>query len=513
MSEGLVSIPIIPEPWLRHGEILDGKFRIGEILGRGGMGVVVAAHHLDLDEAVALKFLVTDTTESTTAKERLLREARATARLRSPHVTRVFDVGRTLGVPYIVMERLRGADLASLLRSRGRFPVGEAVRYVLDVCEPLEEAHRQGIVHRDLKPHNIFLARTPNGGSIVKLLDFGISRASTSDLDLTREDELLGTPHFMSPEQYQESRAAGPASDIYSLGACLHYLLAGRPPFSGRDLVSLAVEVISVSPPLLDSIRGDVPHELALVVHRCLAKSPRDRFASAAALREALAPFAVLAAPSAHLGDETIMAMQEGLLAKEELADVERHVADCAECRALVASAAPASSRTITEGATRTSADATLPDATPTRTDTQITPPDTMPLPLPAPSAPAREVEPPPRVVTPSAPSATKQLGRIAAGLAVLAVLALAIVVLRGGDAPAATAVDKATKVSPTPSPSQAASPALTTTETPAPVVAAAVSSPTPRALPRAQHRTRVPASAPVASSRAPMPGEIPDQR
>lgn len=331
-------------PWARHGEVLDGKFRIGEILGRGGMGVVVAAHHLDLDEPVALKFILPN--GDSTATERLIREARATAKLRSPYVTRVFDVGRTADqLPYIVMERLHGEDLWSRIKTRGSLPVAEAVRYMLQVCEPLEEAHSLGITHRDLKPSNIYLARSTSGETVVKLLDFGISRKQSNEDELTRAGEFLGTPHFMSPEQFTDAREAGPASDIYSLGACLYSILTGRPPFMGGDLLSLAKRVMAEPHQSVRDLRAEIPLPVSKVIDRCLAKRPEDRFASVRDVRDALKPHAAAEAPTrtAHVGDETIVAMQEGRLDHEALRDVDAHVATCEECRQLLAVASPAS--------------------------------------------------------------------------------------------------------------------------------------------------------------------------
>ena len=332
------------------GEILDGKFRIGEVLGRGGMGVVIAAHHLDLDEPVALKFLHRGVASDEVAVARLLREARAVSRINSARVPRVLDVARLAdGSPYIVMELLRGSDLDALLRSRGTFGVSEAAHLMMDLCETLEQAHRHGIVHRDLKPQNVFLARDEREGTeVVKVLDFGISRLLTPSDDtapygegLTKGDEILGTPRYVSPEQIMDPRSVDARADVYGVGICLYCMLTGKPPFMARTLPELLREVLTLEAPLVTLQRRDVPAPLAALVRRCLAKDPAARHAGAAelgaALREVLA-----ASDTAHLDDETILAMQDGRLDGPALEAAAQHVAGCADCGLLVAAAAPA---------------------------------------------------------------------------------------------------------------------------------------------------------------------------
>src|SRR6187455_1956003 len=162
---------------LKPGVVLAGKFRIERVLGQGGMGVVVAAHHLQLDEHVALKFLLPDALDNAEAVARFAREARAAVKIKSEHVARVTDVGRLdNGSPYMVMEYLNGTDLGDLVKSKGQLPVRDAVEFVLQACEAVAEAHALGIVHRDLKPKNLFLTRGVSGKPLVKVLDFGISK-------------------------------------------------------------------------------------------------------------------------------------------------------------------------------------------------------------------------------------------------------------------------------------------------------------------------------------------------
>jgi eukaryotic-like serine/threonine-protein kinase len=181
------------------GETFAGKYRIERVLGQGGMGVVVLARHLDLDERVAIKFLVK--TGDTGAVERFVREARAAAKVKSEHVCRVYDVGRLpTGEPYIVMEYLEGIDLAKKLEQEGPQPIHLVALWMVEVCEALAGAHAAGIIHRDLKPANILLAERTDGSTCAKVLDFGVSKLPTQTF-MTNAAANMGTPLYMSPEQ------------------------------------------------------------------------------------------------------------------------------------------------------------------------------------------------------------------------------------------------------------------------------------------------------------------------
>ncbi len=194
----------IPNAPVSVGDVLAGKYRTERLLGMGAMGVVVEATHIDLDQRVALKFLLAQRTTHQQLHERFLREARASVCLKSQHVTRVTDVGTLAsGAPYMVMELLVGSDLDDLLQRRGKVPIGEAVEYVLQACEAVAEAHRMGIVHRDLKPANLFLTSGADGSPFVKVLDFGVSKFTGAALKLTAEGQAVGSPLYMSPEQMQ----------------------------------------------------------------------------------------------------------------------------------------------------------------------------------------------------------------------------------------------------------------------------------------------------------------------
>lgn len=282
-----------------EGEVLAGKYRIERVLGQGGMGVVVAAMHLQLNQRVAIKLLLAGATADIV--ERFLREARAAVRLKSQHVARVIDVGALPdGAPYMVMEYLEGSDLSGVVRSSGALSVYDAVEYLLHACEAISEAHSNGIVHRDLKPANLFLTRAADGTSTVKVLDFGISKVAGAEgeedtgMSLTKTSAVLGSPLYMSPEQMKSARLADARSDIWSLGAILYELLTGSVPFNAMTFTELVLMVNMETPRSIATIRGDVPPGLEAAVFKCLEKKPENRFENVAELAWALAPFAPL---------------------------------------------------------------------------------------------------------------------------------------------------------------------------------------------------------------------------
>jgi len=259
------------------------------------MGIVVAATHLDLLEPRALKFLLATALEDGEAIERFLREARASSRLRSEHIAHVFDVGRLSdGTPYMVMEYLEGADLGVTLRKSGALPVETAVLYVLQAMDALAEAHASGIIHRDLKPANLFLTFRSDGMPSVKVLDFGISKITggPQDMEVTKTHAVLGSPHYMSPEQMHSSRDVDPRADVWSLGVILYQLMTGKLPFRGRSVTEVVTVVLSGPPAPPSSLALHIPPALDAVILRCLERDPSARFQSVADLAMALAPFA-----------------------------------------------------------------------------------------------------------------------------------------------------------------------------------------------------------------------------
>jgi serine/threonine-protein kinase len=294
MSDTRDSLPAgAPAP----GEVVAGKYRVERVLGAGGMGIVVAARHIELDERVALKVLRAEVVSPETTA-RFLREARSSAKIKSEHVVRVSDVGTLdAGTPFMVMELLEGKDLAAALVERAQLPVGEAVEIVLQACEAVAEAHALGIVHRDLKPANLFLARRPGGKVCVKVVDFGISKVTTQgalgeDAAMTRTSTWLGSPLYMSPEQMRSARSVDARTDIWSLGLILYQSLAGRVPFDAPSLPDLCLKVVHEEPPSLAALRPDLPEGLVAVVMRCLEKKPDARYLNVAELALDLAPFA-----------------------------------------------------------------------------------------------------------------------------------------------------------------------------------------------------------------------------
>lgn len=297
-SAPLVSLPLQPQQSFAAGQVLGGKYRIDGMLGAGGMGVVLAATHLDLDAPVAIKVLRDELLRSEEIVARMLMEARAAAKMRGAHVVRVLDVARLeSGAPYIVMERLEGSDLAAVLQARGALPMQEAVDYVLQACEGLAEAHAAGIIHRDLKPENLFLAQTPEG-LLLKILDFGISKDLGSSLQLGPRSVLtnagcaVGSPYYMSPEQMRASLKVDGRTDIWSLGAMLYELLKGKCPFEGDSLPEVCAKVLADEPEPLFTGDEEGPAQLAAIVHRCLRKNPNDRFGTVTELATALRDFA-----------------------------------------------------------------------------------------------------------------------------------------------------------------------------------------------------------------------------
>jgi serine/threonine protein kinase len=280
------------------GQILLGKYRIERVLGMGGMGVVVAATHVTLEERVAIKFLLPQALSNGEAVARFLREARAAVRIKSEHVARVTDVGQLEnGAPYMIMEYLDGSDLGTLAQHRGALPIEEAVEYVLQACEAIAEAHALGIVHRDLKPANLFVVTRADGTPSVKVLDFGISKvtgmsSSGADLGMTKTTTIMGSPLYMSPEQMASSRDVDARTDIWALGAILYELLAGTVPFRADTITQLCVMILQQPAPSLRNVRPDAPEGLQQVITRCLDKDRTRRYTTVADFAHALAPFA-----------------------------------------------------------------------------------------------------------------------------------------------------------------------------------------------------------------------------
>jgi tRNA A-37 threonylcarbamoyl transferase component Bud32 len=301
------------------GDLLADKYRIERVLGEGGMGIVLAAMHLALDERVAIKFLLPDLTKDPSLVARFLREGRASIKIRSEHVVRVLDVA-TLpgGTPYMVMEYLEGTNLEDLVQNQGRLPVQTAVDYVMQAIEAIAEAHALGMVHRDLKPANLFLVHRADGSACVKVLDFGITKVvdpkgGSASLGMTKTSAVMGSPRYMSPEQMRSTRGVDVRTDIWALGIILHELLAGVPPFDGNTMPELLAAILQDTPRPLTQTRADVPPALERVAAKCLEKDPEARFADVGELTQALSPFGSLSARASAERVWRVLRMRTGL--------------------------------------------------------------------------------------------------------------------------------------------------------------------------------------------------------
>jgi serine/threonine-protein kinase len=269
--------------------VVANRFRLNQLLGRGGMGSVWHATHLGLDTPCAVKFIEGEGATHPEAQARFEREAKAAAALRSPHVVQIFDHGVWDGIPYIAMELLDGEDLGKRMTRLGRLAPKEILAVVTQVCRALTKAHSQGIVHRDLKPDNIFLVRDDDR-EIAKVLDFGIAKKQSAlDGASTKTGAMLGTPYYMSPEQAQGTKAVDARSDLWSLAVIVFQALTGRLPFESEALGDLLVKIIVSPVPLPSQFVSDLPPAFEQWWQRAASRDPGQRFQTAKELAESLA--------------------------------------------------------------------------------------------------------------------------------------------------------------------------------------------------------------------------------
>jgi len=258
-----------------QGELLD-QFHLQQFVGGGGMGVVFKARDTTLDRIVAVKVIASHTLSTEVLQKRFLVEAQSAARLDHPNIARVYDSGRSRGLPYIVFEFIEGANVRDLVLNHGPLPLGDALSYTYQIAHALTHASQRDVIHRDIKPSNILVTRDGQA----KLVDMGLARfyqVDSSEEELTNTGVTLGTFDYISPEQARDPRVADTRSDIYSLGCTLFYMLAGHPPFSQASPAQKLLKHQGELPPELLDLRSDLPEAVAKLVQWLLAKQPEDR--------------------------------------------------------------------------------------------------------------------------------------------------------------------------------------------------------------------------------------------
>jgi len=267
----------------RSFPIINNRYQISATIATGGMAVIYKAQDLMLERLVALKILKKELSDDLSFQNRFRQEARASARLIHPNIVTTFDFGFDRERLFIVMEYVDGPELKQLISSGEKINITQALDLLKQACRGLEYAHQQGFVHCDIKPQNMLL--TTN--NVLKITDFGISRALDTVTREEQADVVWGSPMYISPEQ-AAGRAPSPATDIYSLGVVAYEMLTGRLPFEADDAAELARLHRMEMPPVLTKLNSRIPSELNLIILRCLEKEPTERFNSAQQLEEAL---------------------------------------------------------------------------------------------------------------------------------------------------------------------------------------------------------------------------------
>src|SRR5258706_1927816 len=314
------------DPSALLGSVLDGQYQIEALLGKGGMGAVYRARHILLGDRVAIKLLPPEMRSNTEWLRRFQREGQAARRFRHPNAVTVYDLRTSAdGTIYLVMEYVEGNTIDAELRKRGKFSPAEAVAVLDPIMSVLNAAHAMGVVHRDLKPENIMIGKAGTGGDpIVKLLDLGIAKLrevagaeKTGSTNLTIAGQMLGTPYYMSPEQWGELPDDGNSeidgrADIYSLGVVFYEVIAGRRPFNGVTLSELRRQHVSITPPPLHKVAAGVPESFSRAIARSIAKDRGERQSTAGELEQELvaALSAEGIAPSVSIAD---LASEPGL--------------------------------------------------------------------------------------------------------------------------------------------------------------------------------------------------------
>lgn len=297
--------------------LVAGKYRLTRLLGRGGMGAVWEGTHISLGTRVAVKFIDAEYANSPEARSRFENEARAAAKLRSKHVVEVYDHGVSDdGRPFIVMEFLQGEPLDKRLDRLGRLPAKETAQMVLQVCRALTKAHAAGIVHRDLKPENVFLVYDEEEGTdVVKVVDFGIAKFTDTGLtssSATRTGSVLGTPHYMSPEQARGLRSVDYRSDLWSVAVIAYRCIVGTLPFDGEAVGDLLVKLCTAPIPVPSQFTPDIPPAFDSWLQKALNREPAQRFANASELAQSLAAVCGLSLRGHFMSAEMRAAQESG---------------------------------------------------------------------------------------------------------------------------------------------------------------------------------------------------------
>ena len=282
-----------------------GQYRILDQLGRGGMGRVFKAEHRAMKRLVALKVLAPQMLRCERARALFLREVQAAAQIVHPNVVAAFDANVEDGQYFLALEYVDGPNLDQLVREQGPLPVGLACDYIQQTANGLQAAHALGMVHRDIKPSNLLVQRRPRhdqSPGLLKISDFGLARLNTpksgafadhAGTILTKQNTVMGTPDFLSPEQARDLHRVDIRSDLYSLGCTFYYLLTGKVPFPGGTPLEKLIRHSAEEPAPLTEYRLDVPEAVASIVRRLLHKTPEQRYQTPRALVEVLAPHAV----------------------------------------------------------------------------------------------------------------------------------------------------------------------------------------------------------------------------
>ncbi|HEY5946143.1 MAG TPA: serine/threonine-protein kinase [Kofleriaceae bacterium] len=277
------------QAWL--GKVVDGRYRVIEVIGRGGMGVVYRVEHLRMGKVAAMKVLHRDLASDPDVIGRFEREAAAISKLHHPHTVQVFDFGTAGEALYLIMEFVRGVDLAHMIQRDGPMPWARAAPLLAQVCSALQEAHELGIVHRDLKPENVLITRTAGGRDYAKVLDFGLAKLEQRDVPSTMTDrqQIVGTPYFMSPEQIRGDDVDS-RSDIYSFGALMFELLTAQHLFQGSTAVGVLTKHLTAEPdaPSMRTPKLGIDPQVDHLCRKALAKDPAKRWQTAAELTAAI---------------------------------------------------------------------------------------------------------------------------------------------------------------------------------------------------------------------------------